>query len=177
MPKATPKRAARKTKAVATGSPKKAAPKKAASSKKAAKRSSIRSAKPAASTPAKRVRMAKADGDAPVQAFIAALPDWQKDLAHRIDGLIVREVPHVRKAVKWNSAMYGVEGQGWFAAMAGFRAHLKVSFFKGTSLRPVPPSGESKDMRAIDVREADAFDDDRFAKWVRQAAAIPGWGS
>src|ERR671915_29157 len=103
-------------------------------------------------------QIAKADGDAPVQAYIAAMPGWKRDVGRRIDALIVRTVPGVRKAVKWNSPFYGVEGQGWFLSFHTFTNYVKVTFFRGTSLRPVPP-GESKheEVRYLDIRE-DQFD-------------------
>ena len=120
-------------------------------------------------------QIAKADGDAPVQAYIAAMPDWKSDIGKRLDKLIVRAVPKVRKAVKWNSPFYGVEGQGWFLAFHVFTHYVKVTFFKGTSLQPLPP-GPSKDktVRYLDIR-VEGFDEAQFAKWVKQAAAIPGW--
>jgi len=120
-------------------------------------------------------QIAKADGDAPVQAYIAAMPDWKSDIGKRLDKLIVRAVPKVRKAVKWNSPFYGVEGQGWFLAFHVFTHYVKVTFFKGTSLEPLPP-GPSKDktVRYLDIR-VEGFDEKQFAKWVKQAAAIPGW--
>src|SRR5512145_2136178 len=120
-------------------------------------------------------QIAKGDGDAPVQAYIAAMPGWKRDLGKRLDALIVRSVPNVRKAVKWNSPFYGVEGQGWFLSFHVFTRYVKVTFFRGTSLRPVPPGGTDKDARWIDIREDD-LDEAQMAKWVKQAAAIPGWG-
>jgi hypothetical protein len=121
-------------------------------------------------------QIAKADGDAPVQAYIAAMPGWKRDLGRRLDALIVRTVPNVRKAVKWNSPFYGVEGQGWFLSFHVFTRYVKVAFFRGTSLRPVPPGGtpKSKDTRWIDIHE-DEFDETEMATWVKQAAALPGW--
>ena len=119
-------------------------------------------------------QIAKADGDAPVQAYIAAMPGWKRDLGRRLDALIVRTVPEVRKAVKWNSPFYGVQGQGWFLSFHVFSRYVKVSFFRGTSLQPPPPGGTSKDARWIDLHE-DAFDEAQIATWVVQAAALPGW--
>ena len=116
----------------------------------------------------------KADGDAPVQAYIAAMPDWRRGIGQRLDALIVRTVPNVRKAVKWNSPMYGVEGQGLFLGFHTFARYVKVTFFSGTSLRPVPPGGTGKEARWIDVHEDD-LDEQQMARWVKQAAAIPGW--
>ena len=119
-------------------------------------------------------QIAKADGDAPVRAYIAALPGWKRDLAERLDALIARTVPNVRKAVKWNSPFYGVEGQGWFLSFHAFTRYVKVGFFKGTSLKPVPPGGTSKEARWIDIHEDD-LDEAQIAAWVKQAAALPGW--
>jgi hypothetical protein len=119
-------------------------------------------------------QIAKADGDAPVQAYIAAMPGWKRDVGRRLDTLIVRTVPGVRKAVKWNSPFYGIEGQGWFLSFHTFSNYVKVTFFQGTSLRPVPPGGKAKDARWIDIHEHD-LDEAQMATWIRQAAALPGW--
>jgi hypothetical protein len=121
-------------------------------------------------------QIAKADGDAPVQAYIAAMPGWKRDTGRRLDELIVGAVPGVRKAVKWNSPFYGVEGQGWFLSFHTFTKYVKVTFFRGTSLRPLPP-GESKhkEVRYLDIHEDDRFDEAQIATWIRQAAALPGW--
>ena len=120
-------------------------------------------------------QIAKADGDAPVQAYIAAMPGWKSDVGRRLDALIVRTVPGVRKAVKWNSPFYGVEGQGWFLSFHCFTKYVKVTFFRGTSLRPVPP-GESKhkEVRYLDIHQDDVIDEARFADWVKQASRLPG---
>jgi hypothetical protein len=121
-------------------------------------------------------QIAKADGDAPVQAYIAAMPDWKRDIGRWLDALIVRNVPNVRKAVKWNSPFYGIEGQGWFLGIHTFTHYVKVAFFRGTSLRPVPPgASKGKDTRYIDIREGDKLDEAQTATWVKQAAALPGW--
>lgn len=121
-------------------------------------------------------RIAKADGDAPVQAYIDGMPGWKRDIGRRLDALIVRTVPNVRKAVKWNSPLYGIEGQGWFLGVHTFTHYVKVAFFRGTSLRPVPPgASKSEDTRYLDIREGDELDEARLAKWVKQAAALPGW--
>jgi hypothetical protein len=121
-------------------------------------------------------QIAKADGDAPVQAYIAAMPGWKSDAGRRLDALIVRTVPGVRKAVKWNSPFYGVAGQGWFLSVHCFTKYVKVAFFRGTSLRPVPP-GESKhkEVRYLDIHEDDQLDEAQLATWIKQAASIPGW--
>ena len=120
-------------------------------------------------------QIAKADGDAPVQAYIAAMPGWKSDLGCRLDAVIVREVPNVRKAVRWNSAFYGIEGQGWFVGYHVFTRYIKVTFFRGASLEPVPPgSGKVKDPRWVDIYEGE-LDEEQMAEWIRQAAALPGW--
>jgi hypothetical protein len=122
-------------------------------------------------------QIAKADGDAPVQAYIAAMPGWKSDLGRRLDALIVRAVPDVRKAVKWNSPFYGIEGQGWFLSFHVLTRYVKVAFFAGLSLKPIPPGGteKSKESRWIDIYEDDELDEALMTKWVKQAAAIPGW--
>jgi len=121
-------------------------------------------------------QIAKADGDAPVQAYIAAMPGWKRDLGARLDALIVRAVPGVRKAVRWNSPFYGVEGRGWFLGVHCLTKYVKVTFFRGAALRPVPPgAGKDKDARWLDVYEGDDLDEAQLAKWVKQAAALPGW--
>ena len=121
-------------------------------------------------------RIAKADGDAPVQAYISAMPGWKRGIGKRLDALVVRNVRNVRKAVKWNSPFYGIEGQGWFLSFHVFTRYVKVTFFRGASLRPVPPgASKQKDVRYLDIREDDEIDEARMATWVRQAAALPGW--
>ena len=120
-------------------------------------------------------QIAKADGDAPVQAYIAAMPGWKRDTGRHLDALIARTVPGVRKAVKWNSPFYGVEGQGWFLSYHCFTKYVKVAFFRGASLRPVPP-GESrqKDVRYLDIHEDDQLDEAQLGDWVKQASLLPG---
>ncbi|MCU0751679.1 MAG: DUF1801 domain-containing protein [Akkermansiaceae bacterium] len=122
-------------------------------------------------------QIAKADGDAPVQAYIAAMPGWKSDFGKRLDALIVRNVPDVRKAVKWNSPFYGSGEQGWFLSFHVFTRYVKVTFFQGTALQPVPPGGteKSKEARWIDIYEGDELDETPMAGWVKQAAALPGW--
>jgi hypothetical protein len=121
-------------------------------------------------------RIAKADGDAPVQAYIAAMPGWKREIGKRLDALIARTVPNVRKAVKWNSPLYGIEGQGWFLGLHVFTHYVKVAFFRGTSLRPMPPgASKGRDTRYIDIRDGDALDEAQMAHWVKQAAALPGF--
>jgi hypothetical protein len=120
-------------------------------------------------------RIPKGDGDAPVQAYIAALPGWKSDVARRLDALIASAVPDVRKAVKWNSPFYGVEGQGWFLAVHGYTRYVKVAFFRGAALRPLPPGASKKDdVRYLDIHETDPFDDAQFSDWVKQASQLPG---
>ena len=122
-------------------------------------------------------QIAKGDGDGPVQACIAAMPGWKSDLGKRLDALIVRTVPEVKKAVKWNSPFYGVEGQGWFLSFHVLTRYVKVTFFQGMSLEPIPPGGteRSGDARWIDIYEDDGLDEAQMAAWIKQAAAIPGW--
>lgn len=124
-------------------------------------------------------QIAKADGDAPVQAYIAALTGWQQDVGRRLDALIARTVPGVHKAVRWNSPMYGMPGQGWFASFHVFTHYVKLTFFKGTALQPAPSGGTAKEARWVDIREGqlDAPElEAQLAQWVQQAAAMPGWG-
>jgi hypothetical protein len=121
-------------------------------------------------------QIAKGDGDAPVQAYIDAMPGWKRDIGRRVDELVVRTVPHVHKAVKWNSPFYGIEGQGWFLSFHTFTSYVKVTFFQGTSLRPAPPGGTAKDARWIDVHEDD-LDEAQLVAWIEQAARLPGWGA
>jgi hypothetical protein len=124
-------------------------------------------------------QIAKAEGDAPVQAYIAAMPGSKRDVGRRLDALIARTVPSLRKAVKWNSPFYGVAGPGdeggWFLSFHCFTKYVKVAFFRGTSLRPMPP-GESKhrEVRYLDIREHDELDEAQLAAWVKQASKLPG---
>jgi hypothetical protein len=149
-------------------------------SKKSAKVAKKTAAKRGAAKPALLAggnpQIAKGDGDAPVQAYIAAMPGWKRDVGRRLDALIVHTVPGVHKAVKWNSPFYGVEGQGWFLSFHCFTKYVKVAFFRGASLRPVPP-GESnqKDVRYLDIHADDQLDEAQMANWVKQAAALPAF--
>jgi hypothetical protein len=150
-----------------------------------AKETSKKSAKEATKAGAERVapvllsggnpQIAKAEGDAPVQAYIAAMPGWKRDVGRRLDALIVATVPDVHKAVKWNSPFYGAEGEGWFLNLHCFTKYVKVAFFRGSSLRPVPP-GRSKqgDVRYLDIHEDDELDEAQLASWVQQASRLPG---
>jgi hypothetical protein len=119
-------------------------------------------------------QIAKGCGDAPVQAYIAAMPGWKSEVGRRLDALIARTVPGVHKAVKWNSPFYGIEGNGWFLSLHCFTKYIKLAFFRGTSLNPVPP-GESKqkEVRYLDIYEGE-FDEARLAAWVKQASQLPG---
>ena len=124
-------------------------------------------------------QIAKGYGDAPVQAYIAAMPGWKRDVGRRLDALIARTVPGVRKAVKWNSPFYGAgsegEENGWFLSFHCFAKYVKVAFFRGAALRPLPP-GESKqkEVRYLDIREGDEVDEAQVADWVKQASRLPG---
>jgi hypothetical protein len=119
-------------------------------------------------------QIAKGYGDAPVQAYIDAMPDWKRDVGRRLDGVITANIPNVHKAVKWNSPFYGIVGQGWLVSFHTFSKYVKVTFFRGTSLRPAPPGGSNDDARWVDVHEDD-LDEAQLADWVAQAAAGPGW--
>ncbi|AKF80338.1 histidine kinase [Myxococcus fulvus 124B02] len=174
------KTAAKKPKAKKTAT-KKATVKKATVKKATVKKATVKKA------PAKKVakapvllsggnpQIAKGYGEEPIQAYIAAMPGWKREVGARLDALISRAVPGVSKAVKWNSPMYGVEGQGMFLGIHCFAKYIKVAFFRGTSLKPIPP-GESKsqDTRYLDIREDDALDEARFVSWVKQASRLPG---
>ncbi|MFM9059700.1 MAG: DUF1801 domain-containing protein [Planctomycetaceae bacterium] len=121
-------------------------------------------------------QIAKADGAAPVKAYIAAMPGWKKDVGRQLDRIIVQTLPNVCKAVKWNSPLYGIEGRGWFLGFHCFTKYVKVSFFQGASLSPMPPgTSKQKDVRYLDIHEDTAIDERLFAKWVRQASELPGW--
>ena len=162
------------TKVTKTAAAKQVAAKAAKPRKVASKAQSAKANKPvllAGGNP----QIAKAEGDAPVQAYIAAMPGWKRDVGRRLDAVIVRNVPGVRKAVKWNSPFYGVEDQGWFLNFHCFTKYVKVAFFRGRSLRPVPP-GESKhkDTRYLDIHEDDRVDEAQLARWVKQASQLPG---
>jgi hypothetical protein len=120
-------------------------------------------------------QIAKADGDAPVQAYIAAMPGWKRDIGKRLDALIVQNVPNARKAVKWNTPFYGIEGQGRFLGVHTMTRYVKVAFFRGTSLRPLPPGpSKSKGKRYLHIHEGD-LDEAQMAAWVKQATRLPGW--
>lgn len=120
-------------------------------------------------------QIAKGEGDAPVQAYIAAMPGWKSDVGRRLDALIMRTVPGTHKAVKWNSPFYGVADQGWFLSFHCFTNYVKVAFFRGSSLRPLPPvESKSRDTRYVHLLEDGEFDEAQLAAWIRQASELPG---
>lgn len=120
-------------------------------------------------------QIAKGDGDGPVQAYIAAIPGWKQDVGRRLDTIIARPVPQLRKAVKWNSPFYGIEGQDWFLSFHCFERYVKVAFFRGAALTPLPPVGsKQKDVRYLHVHEDGQLDEAQFADWVSQASLLPG---
>jgi hypothetical protein len=158
------KKTAAKRRAAPAAEPRKSAPK--SQSRKVAKPALLAGGNP---------QIAKADGGAPVQAYIAAMPGWKRDVGRRLDALIERTVPDVRKAVKWNSPFYGIGGQGWMLSFHCFTRYVKVAFFRGTSLRPLPPAASKhKDVRYLDIHEDDELDEAQLAAWVRQASQLPG---
>ena len=120
-------------------------------------------------------QIAKGEGDGPVQAYIAAMPGWKRDVGERLDALIVGAVPGVKKAVKWNSPLYGMEGEGWFLSVHCFTRYVKVAFFRGASLKPVPPGASKQpEVRYLDIHEDQALDEAQLADWVAQASRLPG---
>ncbi len=125
-------------------------------------------------------QIAKGFGDAPVQAYIAAMPDWTSDVGRRLDAIITRAVPGVRKAVKWNTPLYGIEpGKGepqtWFASFHVFAKYIKVAFFRGTSLKPMPPvDSKTPSTRYFHIHEGEELDETQLAEWVKQASELPG---
>jgi len=147
-----------------------------------AKRGATQARQPAAKPQKPRLlkggnpRIAKSEGYAPIKAYIAALTGWKQGTARRLDALITRAVPGVQKAVKWNSPFYGVEGQGWFLSFHIFTRYIKVAFFRGANLKPPPPGpSKSADTRYLDIHEDDMLDETQFTRWVKQAAALPGF--
>jgi hypothetical protein len=150
---------------------------------KSTKPAAAKTARKSASDPAGQPKLlsggnpqiAKAYGDAPVQQYIAAMPGWKQDIGRQLDTLITRAVPLVNKAVKWNSPLYGMEGDGWFMSMHCFDRYVKVAFFRGVALKPLPPgTSKQKDVRYLDVRENDQLDEAQFTDWVKQASRLPG---
>jgi len=147
---------------------------KTAKPRKAPKSLSFKSTKPTLLSGG-NPQIAKAYGDRPVQAYIAAMPGWKSAAGRHIDALIERTVPRAHKAVKWNSPFYGIEGQGWFLSFHCFTKYIKVAFFRGSSLRPIPPGkSKQKEVRYLDIYEDDPLDEAQFAAWVRQASQLPG---
>jgi hypothetical protein len=180
------KPAAKTHSVVAKRTPKKSAK---VANKAAAKRAHANASKPRNTAPNSQSRkaakpvllaggnpqIAKAHGDAPVQAYIAAMPGWKREVGRRLDALIVRTVPSVRKAVKWNSPFYGIEDQRWFLALHCYTKYVKVAFFRGTSLRPLPPgASKHKEVRYLDIHQDDQLDEAQFSAWVKQASQLPG---
>lgn len=148
-----------------------AAPAKAAKPKTPAAKKSVKPKLLSGDNP----QIAKGYGDAPVQAYIAAIPGWKQDLARRLDALIVRAVPKAQKAVKWNSPFYGMDDKHWFMSFHCFARYIKVAFFRGVSLNPMPPgTSKQKDVRYLDVHEDDVLDEVQFIAWVKQASKLPG---
>jgi hypothetical protein len=122
-------------------------------------------------------QIAKADGDEPVQAYIDAMPGWKSDAGRQLDAIITRAVPGVKKAVRWNSPFYGIEGEGWILGVHCFAKYIKVAFFQGASLDPIPPvASKDKNARYFHIHEGDTLDEAQLRKWVKQASKLPGWG-
>lgn len=168
---------ARKTAAKRTSSASKATKPRAAAPK-SSPRSSSKAAKPRLLSGG-NPQIAKADGDAPVRAYIAAMPGWKREVGRRIDAIIMRAIPGARKAVKWNSPFYGnpAPSRSWFLGLHCFNKYIKVAFFDGASLRPAPPGdSKSKSTRYLDIYEQDTLDEAQLARWVKQASQLPGWG-
>jgi hypothetical protein len=153
-----------------------------AARKAAGKRAAVKAAKPRRMVAKPRLltggnpQIAKADGDVSVQGYIAAMPGWKRDVGRRLDALVVRTVPNIRKAVRWNSPFYGTEAQGWFLNFHCLTKYIKVAFFNGTSLSPVPPvESKNKGTRYFHIHEDDQLDEQLVAGWIRQASELPGW--
>jgi hypothetical protein len=151
--------------------------------KKTSKKSTKAAPKRATKAATKKVKLlsggnpqiAKGDGDAPVQAYIAAMPGWKSKVGRQVDALIARTVPRVAKAVKWNSPFYGIDGDGWFLGLHCFDKYIKLAFFRGASLRPLPPvTSKQKHVRYLHIREDDVIDEEQLADWVKQASELPG---
>ena len=122
-------------------------------------------------------QIAKADGDEPVQAYIAAMPGWKSDAGRELDAIITRALPSVKKAVRWNSPFYGIESEGWFLGLHCLTKYIKVAFFQGASLDPIPPvASKDKNARYFHIYQGDALDEAQIRKWVKQASKLPGWG-
>ncbi|TGL28510.1 DUF1801 domain-containing protein [Leptospira koniambonensis] len=145
------------------------------SNKTAAKKSSKLSKKEPILLSGGNPQIAKGYGDGPVQEYISAMPGWKKDIGRKLDEIIVRTVPYVYKAVKWNSPLYGIEGDGWFLGIHVFNKYVKVAFFRGSHLKPLPP-GESKqkEVRYLDIKENEKIDEAQLSSWIKQASELPG---
>ena len=166
--------ASKTSKKSAKGATKKAVAKRGATQRRTTRRGAAQPALLSGGNP----QIAKGDGDAPVQAYIAAMPGWKRDVGRHLDTLVSRTVPSVRKAVKWNSPFYGVEGQGWFLSFHCFTKYVKVTFFSGASLRPLPPgTSKHEHVRYLDIHEDGRLDEAQFTEWVRQGSQAPGWGT
>ncbi len=145
------------------------------SSKKSAKRATERPPEQPRLLSGGNPQIPKGDGDAPVQAYVSALPGWKRDVGRRLDALVVRTVPDVRKAVRWNTPFYGLEGRGWFLAFHCMTKYIKVTWFRGASLRPIPPvASKLEAVRYFHVHEDDELDEELVASWIRQASKLPG---
>ena len=150
-------------------------PRKATTKSRSAAKSGANRTKPVKLLAGGNPQIAKADGDAPVRAYIAAMPGWKGDVGRRLDAIIERNVPNVCKAVRWNTPFYGVEGQGWFLGFHCITKYVKVAFFRGTSLRPVPPGvSKQKEVRYLDIHEDDQLYEAQLAASVKQASQLPG---
>ncbi|MGJ4788803.1 DUF1801 domain-containing protein [Leptospira koniambonensis] len=145
------------------------------SNKTAAKKSSKLSKKEPILLSGGNPQIAKGYGDGPVQEYISAMPGWKKDIGLKLDEIIVRTIPYVYKAVKWNSPLYGIEGDGWFLGIHVFNKYVKVAFFRGSHLKPLPP-GESKqkEVRYLDIKENEKIDEAQLSSWIKQASELPG---
>ncbi|MGL6074663.1 MAG: DUF1801 domain-containing protein [Fimbriiglobus sp.] len=120
-------------------------------------------------------QIAKGDGEATVEAYLAAMPGWKQGVGRKLDSLIVAAIPDVKKAVRWNTPFYGLEGEGWFVAFHCITKYIKVSFFRGTSMTPVPPvESKQAEVRYFHIYETDEIDEELFTSWIRQAASLPG---
>jgi hypothetical protein len=118
----------------------------------------------------------KGDGDAPVQAYLAAMPGWKQDVGRRLDALITAAVPDITKAVRWNQPMYGVRGEGYVACFRCFTDYVKLTFFQGAALEPLPPVDfKDPDARGLHLHDDDELDEDQLTDWFLQAAELPGW--
>ena len=173
--KRTPTKVAKKPAKVGKKAAAKGAAAKAARPRKAAPKSHTAKAAEPKLLSGGNPQIAKGYGDAPVQAYIAAMPGWKSEIGRRLDALIVRTVPGVRKAVKWNSPLYGLEDNVWFLGVHVFAKYVKVAFFRGAALRPLPPgTSKQRQVRYLDIHQDDQFDEAQLSAWVKQASRLPG---